>query len=411
MRLRVLRAAGLIMALLLLAACNLNTTGEPIGGGAIISGAPEVRIAAPPPNATFLEGVTVSIQALVSNAGPDIDRVEIAVDDTLIHTLDDPNSAGAPAFSVQQTWTAAGVGAHTLTVTAIRADGSASTPATVTFSVVAQGGAGASAEASPTSASPTSGGGNGAAPTTQNPDPAQPAATSTPPPPTEPPAPQATATPNVPTASFTTGVNVRSGPDVLFNPPIGSFAAGESTPILAVNPAGTWYKVRYYNGEGWVFGNLMTVSGDINSLPRDPGPPVPTLTPLPPTPVPVTATPSLNINLVAGNIRLDPNQPACNATFNIFFDVANFGQNRSPGGSISVENFAPSGAVERTAGAFPEIDPGQTISVGPIPITISVNFEEEHRLRLTIDPNNQIAETNESDNVRELSYRLARGGC
>jgi hypothetical protein len=408
----VLRAISLIAALLL-AACNLNTTADNTGGAELISGPPQVRIAAPPPNATFLEGVDVNIQALVSNAGTDIDRVEVAIDDELVATRDDPNAAGAPAFTVQERWTALDVGSHTITITALRGDGTASTPATVTINVVDQSERDEPVVDSddPTEMPDASGqaAGNG----DEDDDTAGPASadpTDEPAEPTETPEPEATATPSTPTASFTVGVNVRAGPDVLFNPPIGSFAAGDTTEVLAVNPAGTWYKVRYYNSEGWVFGNLLEVSGDEASLPRDPGPPVPTLTPVPPTPVPATATPNINVNLVAGNITLDPNQPVCNETFNIFFDVANLGENRSPGGTIRVVDSVGGNSTD-TVGAFGEIDPGQTIRVGPIPLTVSFNFEEQHTLRLTIDPNNQIAETNENDNARDLTYTLQKGGC
>jgi uncharacterized protein YraI len=103
-----------------------------------------------------------------------------------------------------------------------------------------------------------------------------------------------------PLATFNQGVNVRLGPGTQFEPPIGSFAAGQTTEILARNPSGDWYKVRYFNGEGWVFAAVLTVSGDISQLPIESGPPLPTEVPptITPTPVPSTATPTKGVTVV-----------------------------------------------------------------------------------------------------------------
>lgn len=403
-RRRLRPALWLLVALL--AACNLNTDSDSGPGSPVISGPPQVRIAAPLPNATYLEGVIVTIQALVTNAGADVQRVEVALDGAPLAQRSDPNPSGAPSFSVAETWRAENPGAHTITVTAFRADGSASEPAAVAVNVVSQG-------SSVQTQTPTVSSANDAASTPTSAPAAAPRATNTPAPPTDAPPPAATATPSSPQATFNVGVNVRRGPDTSFEPPIGSFAAGDTSEILAVNPARTWYKVRYWNGEGWVFGGLMSVSGDAANLPVDAGPPTPTPTSIPPTPVPPTAIPQRNINLVAGNITLNPDQPVCRETFQIFMDVANLGQEVSPSGMINVRNVhVASGTVTQTTqGAFPEIQPGQTVRVGPIPFTESTFFEEDHRLELTIDPNNQIPETTKDDNVGRRTYRLLRGGC
>jgi hypothetical protein len=84
--------------------------------------------------------------------------------------------------------------------------------------------------------------------------------------------------PAQPIAHVTSGVNVRSGPGTDFAPPIGSLAADQEAEIVAVNPTGNWYKVKYGNGEGWIFGATVVVIGDIANLPRDPGPPTPNVT-------------------------------------------------------------------------------------------------------------------------------------
>lgn len=79
--------------------------------------------------------------------------------------------------------------------------------------------------------------------------------------------------------TFIQGANLRSGPSNLFDPPIGSYASGQTVDVIAQNPAGDWYKVSGSNGEGWVLGELITISGDVSTILVDAGPPVPTFTP------------------------------------------------------------------------------------------------------------------------------------
>lgn len=390
--------------LALLAACNLLAAPD-AGEQTVFSGPPAVRLASPLPNAVYMEGVTVNIQAQITNAGPDIDRVEVVVDGTIIAALQNPNAAGAPAFSIAQAWPAAGAGPHSISVTAFRADGASSPPATVSITVVS------SAQMQPTNTPAPAGGQPTPAPTDAQGNQGAQTAPTNPPPPTEPPPPTLTPTPSKPTATFIQGVNVRAGPSTLFNPPIGSFAANQTTDILARTPAGDWYKVRYYNGEGWVFGQLLTVSGDQSQIPVDPGPPPPTLTP---TPIPVTPTPVTTANLVAGNFRFEPGSPQCNQTFNIFLDVANLGTGpTASGGTITIQDFAVrDGALtQTTTGVFPVLQPGQTFTAGPIPITISTYVNEEHRLVMTVNGDNLIPETERGDNVKEARYTLGKGSC
>ena len=77
-------AACLLLLVVGLAACNLNQSQVT---STTVSGNPEVRIVSPLPNATYLEGVPVNIVANVSNAGADIDRVEVLVDGSRWHVI------------------------------------------------------------------------------------------------------------------------------------------------------------------------------------------------------------------------------------------------------------------------------------------------------------------------------------
>ncbi|MCK6579203.1 MAG: SH3 domain-containing protein [Anaerolineae bacterium] len=407
------RAVRLFLPLLTLSlistGCNLNAA----PGAAAITGAPLVQISAPQPGATYLEGVEVNIAAQVSNAGADIDRVEFAVDESLVETISEANPQGAAAFGVSRSWQAAGLGEHRIAVTAFRRDGSASETALVAITVIA-GGAnpGATQPSLPmTSAQETRFvlptvtplGGQGAPPT------ALPTAQPTTAAPTEQPAVAAT----TPIAGFSQGVNVRRGPGLEFDPPIGAYAAGQTAEILAISTGGDWYKVRYGGSEGWVFAQLAAVSGDTSALPRESGPPRPTPRPATATPVLPTGMPASGANLVAGIVVLNPAAPVCAQTFVVGLDVANLGtEPTSASGTVTLNDVraADGSQQDSTIGGFPVLQPGQTVRVD-MPLTISTWYNEMHRITLTIDQENLIAESNPNDNAVSLEYFLDKGGC
>jgi uncharacterized protein YgiM (DUF1202 family) len=419
---------GIAVLLLILAACNLTA---PAGGQTGISGPPIVQIAAPNANATYLTTVTVNILGLVTNAGPNMDRIEILVDDTIIQTLTDPNPGGAASFSIAQTWQPTGEGEHTISITAFREDGSSSNPARVTINVIDEGAMEMTeepnAQAAPTEDEPVpTTASNNPAPTRAVQPTAQPQRTQAPTQPrpttgpTNPPAPTAvpaSATPNTPQVTINQGVNVRNGPGTTFAV-IGSLAANQTAALLGRSPDGTWFKIQYYaSNNAWIAAQFATASVDVNTLDVDVGPPtpVPTATPIPFTATPIpTATIATSVNLVAGQIRLSPSEPRCNETFNITVDVANQGSTAfNGGGSLSVQDVRASDGTQAgsTAGAFGAIQPGQTVNSGNIPLTISTYHSEQHKIIVIIDPNNAVAETNETDNRVELTYTLAKANC
>ncbi|NWG16027.1 MAG: hypothetical protein HXY41_05270 [Chloroflexi bacterium] len=241
--------------------------------------------------------------------------------------------------------------------------------------------------------------------------PVAPAATPTspvPPPPVQPTPTQFDPTPRA-TVSAGVPVNVRRGDSVVYD----AFAAlqpGQTVTIVGRSSTGSgWYVVDLPNGQrGWVAPTVVTVSGDLSGVPFVVPPPPPT-----PTPIPATPPPTSTVNLVVGNYRFDPPSPRCNQTFNIYLDVANFGTTANPSGTISVQDFrVADGSLQgNTVGAIPVIQPGQTVNVGPIPLTISTYYNEQHRLVITLDPGNLIPETNETDNLIIAIYTLEKASC
>lgn len=408
-RFRTGRVLLAVVVLLVASACSLNQSpdGQQVGGGP-----PVVRLVSPAANATYLEGVPVNIQASITNAGDDIDRVEVTVDNAVVTTLPDPNANGLAAFSITHSWPAAGVGNHLIGVTAFRSSGAASEPATVTINIISPAPE-VEATTPPTEAQPTQApadsGDEGDEPTDESDAPTDEG---------DAPADEGDDEPDEngpPMATFTQGANVRRGPSTNFNPPIGSFAANQTAEIVGRNPAGDWYKVRYYNADGWVFASLLTVSGDTSNIPVDAGPPTPQPTAIPPTPIPApaaTAVPASSANLVAGTIRLDPSEPSCRRTFNVRVDIANLGSSdTTASGSFTVQDFYNGQLQEQTQGSIPIIAAGQTIESAPIPITVSTYFEEEHTIVVILNSSGSIPEAGATDNRAELRYRLRKGDC
>ena len=112
--------------------------------------------------------------------------------------------------------------------------------------------------------------------------------------PTPPPAePTATPTPEGVTVTVLQNMNVRSGPGTNY-PIVGAGTAGQSTKVIGRNDDGSWLKIEYpsADGSGWVFAELVQVTGNPESvaIAQAPPPPPPTPTPVPTEP-PVPPTP------------------------------------------------------------------------------------------------------------------------
>jgi uncharacterized protein YgiM (DUF1202 family) len=223
-------------------------------------------------------------------------------------------------------------------------------------------------------------------------------------------------TPRV-TVELYDSINVRRGDGTNY-PSFNALYNGETAAIVGVSSTGSgWWQVSLPNGQiGWVSPDVVTVLGDTSGVPsvQPPPPPVPTATPVPlPTLAPVTVAPLTQVNLVAGNLYINPNPLVCAETADVGIDVANLGsQAMTSGGTVRVQSIrASDGTVQGTTeGAFGPLQANQTFRVD-MRLTISTYYNETHRLVFTIDPNNAIAETVEGDNSRTLEYTLQKGDC
>ncbi len=207
--------------------------------------------------------------------------------------------------------------------------------------------------------------------------------------------------------------NVRSGDSTLYNV-ILTVSNGTVLPIVGVSSNGTnWLLVDLPNGgRGWIAPSIVQISGNTGSLPRiSPPPPpfTPTFTPIPATAVP--PTPATAANLVAGLIRLSVNPPQCKQTFTVNVDIANLGtQDTTNSGTFLIQDISDGNEIARAFGPIGPIQAGKTVRSPDIPITVSSKHNDTHTLKITLNVENTIPETNTGDNVSQVQYKLG-GDC
>lgn len=200
--------------------------------------------------------------------------------------------------------------------------------------------------------------------------------------------------------------NVRSGPGLDYER-IDTLLEGETARVVGLSASGNgWYYIEMDDGDrGWIAPSVVTPSGQISSVPR--------INP-PATPTPIaTETPVPTANLAASPPSLTPAQPTCNEQFEILINITNNGTARTstPVTVLFRDVHVPSGQVQTSfVRDLPQLDPGQNFVLGG-PMTISTFFNEEHRIEVILDSNNQISETNETDNLLSVNYVLQPGTC
>lgn len=123
--------------------------------------------------------------------------------------------------------------------------------------------------------------------------------------------------------------------------------------------------------------------------------------------------PPVPANLVPGKPSLDPSPPNCMDQFVLSLNVTNNGtQATVSGGTVSAVDTRSSNGnkVASASGTFPALNAGDSYKV-KIKMTVSKFWGEKHQIIITVDPNNQIPESNDRDNGTSISYTLAQGSC
>jgi uncharacterized protein YgiM (DUF1202 family) len=215
-----------------------------------------------------------------------------------------------------------------------------------------------------------------------------------------------TPTKEAPMVSVSVNTNCRAGPSTAYDN-LGALTVGQSAEVVGKYTPANWWIIQNPSGSGtcWIWGQYASVTGDTSSLPEMTPPPPPTPTHEP------TAVPQAN--LVAGNVQLSPSHPICSQTFTVSIDVTNAGPAPTTlSGTVSIidSRVADGSTQATTIGGFPALAPGQTYHVNAA-LTVSTWYNQIHHITLTIDPSNQIPESNEGDNVGVVNYTLLQGSC
>lgn len=382
----------IMLVLLICAGCNLGLTEE--GAPASFEGPPVITIAAPSPNQTFLAGTTVIVQARVANAGPDLARISVLLDDTLLGEKVNPNETNAAVLPLTIDWPTSNAGAFRISVLAERADGAIARE-DVSVLVIAE----ASAESALTSEAT---GQEPVAPPALDED-VQTDAADDEPPPREQPAP--TPEPVVSGESRVAGTitqpaRIRVGPGAAYGL-VGNLDENLEVMIVAVNPSREWFRIAYDDlTDAWVYAEFAQPAADISGVPVETGPPMPA---------------EQGVNLIVVDVQLEP-PIVCNQPAIVRARIRNEGAEEAKNvawviaesvlmgdGSSLLEN--PPLAYLKTL----ETNEEDTVE---FPLTLTTHVDEEQFIRIVVDSGNHLPETDETDNIRNsASFILQKGDC
>ena len=202
--------------------------------------APLVVALAPVNGSIYAEGTQVVLYAIAQDTGAGVARITFRMNERLIGETTAENPAGVPSLLARANWTAVDRRGHLLTVEAFRADGSLLGVQDVSIQVTDAPGA----------ASPgVLDAGAGVTPDAL---------------PTDPPMPDAGQGPLA--QIIVAELNVRAGPGTGYEV-FGVLAQGAQVVVTGRSADSTWLLVSYPGGAGWVFGELVSVSGDLAAVP------------------------------------------------------------------------------------------------------------------------------------------------
>ena len=387
-----------VLCLLFLAGCNLDFT--PDDPSPSFDGPPLIHIAAPQPNQKFQSGATVIVQARVENAGPDIARIAVLLNGDLMGERLNPNETNAEVLPLTIDWPTSNAGDYTITVVAERGDGS-SAREDVNIVVVspsqfdapdAETSTPESADQPPAAAeAPVQA--EGAAATAGASAPPQASATI---------APAADAGPSQVAGKVIRPAPLRPGPGADSGQPVGSLMVDDDILIVAVNPAGSWYRVRRgAEIDAWVDASLVAAAEDLSGIPIETGAPQP---------------PEPGVNLVVTRIELAPDPPVCGLTTIVRANIRNNGALDSQISPWVVAN-ALLLSDESIQAQNPDTVYLTALAAGEeavleIPLTLTARYAEAHVIRVTVDYGNHVLETHEDDNTGDSrQFELSQGTC
>jgi hypothetical protein len=204
-------------------------------------------------------------------------------------------------------------------------------------------------------------------------------------------------------------LNFRTGPGTEYDL-VKTLDAGLEIQITgyADRTDGRWWQVTWGGQFGWVKESYTTQLGDCSTIrpavvPASPTP-VPT-TPAPPTQAGATSTPTLpdlSLSMLEGarDIQLSTTGTA-QATYII--RIVNSGGQAA--GQFNVGVLLPNGTIQ-DLGIVAGLTPGQEIQIPSGGLNVTFDSPGIKRLLVTVDTNNTVAESNESNNQAYLDITV-----
>jgi hypothetical protein len=179
---------------------------------------------------------------------------------------------------------------------------------------------------------------------------------------------------------------------------VSSLLQGTTVPLLGKSAQLDWWIVQNprHNVPCWIAASDLQIDLSIDTSSLE-----------------VVTPPPYPANLVAGALSLDPSPPNCMDQFNVILVVKNTGSEATiTKGTVSATDYRDSDGKKQASatGSFPTLDPGASATV-TIPMTVSNYWGEKHNIKVVVDPDQQIPESNEGDNSKSISYTLAQGSC
>lgn len=387
----------LILCLLFLAGCNLNVTpGDPSPS---FDGPPVIHIAAPQPGQRFQSGAAVIVQARVENAGPDIARIAVLLNDELMGEQLNPNETKAEVLPLTIDWPTSNEGDYTIAVIAERGDGS-SAREDVSIAVVSRSQFAAPEATSATQSSADQSPAEAGAPSQVEAAGAKASAPEDSSQATG--APAVSAGPRQVTGKVIRPAPLRPGPGVDSGQPIGSLMVDDEVLIIAVNPEGSWYRIRRGTEiDAWVDASLVSAADVLSGLPIETGAP---------------QAPQEGVNLVVTSLELVPDPPVCGQPTIVRAIVRNSGavnSQTSPWVAAKAHLISDESVqAQNTETVYlPALEAGEETAL-EIPLTLTGRFAELHVIRVTVDQGNHVIETRENDNTgASRQFEPSQGSC
>lgn len=198
-------------------------------------------------------------------------------------------------------------------------------------------------------------------------------------------------------------INVRYGPGTVYAPPIGRLTTGTQVQLLGAAPGYQWFTINYNGQLAWISGDptLVSIFGDITTLPIVPVPPTPTpAATATPTPPPAPVLP----DLVLVSAFLSMNPVKLGTAFSLTVTIFNRGQSNAGNFAVAA-TLNPGGKFG--AVNIPGLAAGQQISV-------TINYPPlegspgTYTEAIVIDLNSEVNEgpEGEANNKPTITYQV-----